>query len=82
MERTISFALGESFTDESDGIDPAQIDALQGKRVLLVDDNEDRLWLQVPDLVLKLYHSFPLFPKPPVFNAKTGGFDILLLQLN
>lgn len=40
MERTISFALGESFTDEPDGIDPAQIDALQGKRVLLVDDNE------------------------------------------
>ena len=40
MERTISFALGEPFTDESDGIDPAQIDALQGKRVLLVDDNE------------------------------------------
>ncbi len=24
---------------------------------------KDRLWLQVPDLVLKLYHSFPLFPK-------------------
>lgn len=40
MERTISFALGEPFTDESDGIDSAQIDALQGKRVLLVDDNE------------------------------------------
>lgn len=40
MDRTISFALGEPFTDESDGIDPAQIDALQGKRVLLVDDNE------------------------------------------
>lgn len=24
---------------------------------------KDRLWLQVPDLLLKLYHSFPLFPK-------------------
>ena len=40
MERTISFALGESFNDETDVIDDAQIDALQGKRVLLVDDNQ------------------------------------------
>lgn len=29
---------------------------------------KDRLWLQDPDLVLKLYHSFPLFPKPPLFK--------------
>lgn len=40
MERTISFALGESFNDETDVVDDAQIDALQGKRVLLVDDNQ------------------------------------------
>ena len=40
MERTISFALGESFNDETDEIDAWQIEALQGKRVLLVDDNE------------------------------------------
>ena len=40
MERTISFALGESFTDESEGFEPSQIEELQGKRVLLVDDNE------------------------------------------
>ena len=40
MERTISFALGESFNDETDVIDDGQIDALQGKRILLVDDNE------------------------------------------
>ena len=40
MERTISFALGESFNEETDEIDAEQIDALQGKRVLLVDDND------------------------------------------
>lgn len=40
MERTISFALGESFDDEADEVDETQIDALRGKRVLLVDDNE------------------------------------------
>ena len=40
MERTISFALGESFHDEADEIEPAQMEQLQGKRVLLVDDNE------------------------------------------
>ena len=40
MERTISFALGESFNDETDEIDAGQIEALQGKRVLLVDDND------------------------------------------
>lgn len=37
---------------------------------------ETRLWLQASDLLLTLYHSFPLFPKPPVFRKKTGGFDI------
>ena len=40
MERTISFALGESFHDEADEIELAQMEQLQGKRVLLVDDNE------------------------------------------
>ena len=40
MERTISFALGESFNEETDEIDAGQIEALQGKRVLLVDDND------------------------------------------
>ena len=40
MERTISFALGESFSDESDEINSTQVEELQGKRVLLVDDNE------------------------------------------
>ena len=40
MERAISFALGESFHDEADEIEPVQIEQLQGKRVLLVDDNE------------------------------------------
>ena len=40
MEKKISFALGESFHDETDEIDAEQIHALQGKRVLLVDDNE------------------------------------------
>ena len=40
MESTISFALGESFHDEADEIEPVQIEQLQGKRVLLVDDNE------------------------------------------
>ena len=40
MERTISFALGESFHDEADEIEPAQLEQLRGKRILLVDDNE------------------------------------------
>ena len=40
MERTISFALGESSNDEPDEIDPIQVEALHGKRVLLVDDND------------------------------------------
>lgn len=40
MNRTISFALGESVNDETDTADPAKIAQLQGKRVLLVEDNE------------------------------------------
>ena len=40
MDRTISFALGESFSDESVEINSTQVEELQGKRVLLVDDNE------------------------------------------
>ena len=40
MKKTISFALGEAFSDEPDVDEPAKIDALKGKRLLLVDDNE------------------------------------------
>lgn len=40
MERTISYALGESFIDETGAPDPAIFDELKGKRILLVDDNE------------------------------------------
>ena len=40
MERTISIALGETLGDETDVVDSAKIDELQGKRILLVDDNE------------------------------------------
>ena len=40
MERTISFALGETYEDETEEIREEQIQALQGKRVLLVEDNE------------------------------------------
>ena len=40
MERTISYALGEAFVHETDAADPGKIDELQGKRVLLADDNE------------------------------------------
>ena len=39
MEKTISFALGESINDETVEVDVDQINALQGKRILLVDDN-------------------------------------------
>ena len=35
---------------------------------------KDRLWLQVPGLVLKLYHSFPLFPEKPLFSNENSGF--------
>lgn len=40
MEKTISFALGESHDEETEEIHEDQIKALQGKRVLLVEDNE------------------------------------------
>ena len=40
MERTISYALGDSFIDETGAPDPAIFDELKGKRILLVDDNE------------------------------------------
>lgn len=37
---------------------------------------KDRLWLQVPDLVLKLYHSFPLFPNK-VDNFDTSSIETI-----
>ena len=40
MERTISYALGDSFIDETGAPDPEIFDELKGKRILLVDDNE------------------------------------------
>lgn len=40
MERTISYALGDTFIDETDVPDAAIFDELKGKRILLVDDNE------------------------------------------
>ena len=40
MEKLISFALGETFVDETDAVDAARIDELRGKRILLVDDND------------------------------------------
>lgn len=41
---------------------------------------KDRLWLQVPDLVLKLYHSFPLFPSPfAIMDTMIAKGDFLLL---
>ena len=40
MERTISYALGEALGDEAAADDSSKIDELQGKRILLVDDNE------------------------------------------
>lgn len=40
MKKTIFFALGEAFNDETDVDDSAKIDELKGKRILLVDDNE------------------------------------------
>lgn len=39
MERTISFALGEAYPDEPEEVDAGQLEALRGKRILLVDDN-------------------------------------------
>ena len=40
MERTIAYALGEAFEDVADEADSKKIEDLEGKRVLLVDDNE------------------------------------------
>ena len=40
MERTISYALGEAFQEEEIEEEIGDIEALKGKRVLLVDDNE------------------------------------------
>ena len=40
MERTISYALGEEFDDDTAEADETQINALQGKRILVVEDNE------------------------------------------
>lgn len=40
MEKTISLALGEPVNDEADEAEEAQIEALQGKRILLVEDNQ------------------------------------------
>lgn len=40
VESTIACALGESLSDEPAGDEAADVEALAGKRVLLVDDNE------------------------------------------
>ena len=40
MEKTISIALGEAFEEKVEEIDSKAMEALVGKRVLLVDDNE------------------------------------------
>lgn len=40
MELTVAYALGESPNDDPWGEEPADIETLAGKRVLLVDDNE------------------------------------------
>ncbi|MDO4516377.1 MAG: response regulator [Bacillota bacterium] len=40
MEATIAYALGEALEDVPEAEDPEDIEALKGKRVLLVDDNE------------------------------------------
>lgn len=40
MEATIAFALGESLEDDPAAEEPENLEALAGKRVLLVDDNE------------------------------------------
>lgn len=40
MEATIAYTLGESLHDESAAEEPENIESLEGKRVLLVDDNE------------------------------------------
>ena len=40
MEATIAYTLGESLHDEPSAEEPENIESLEGKRVLLVDDNE------------------------------------------
>lgn len=40
MERTIAYALGESFEEETYEADYEELEALEGKRILLVEDNE------------------------------------------
>lgn len=40
MESTIAYTLGEKVFEETAGEDPESMEALVGKRVLLVDDNE------------------------------------------
>ena len=40
MERTIAYAFGEAFEDVTEVADSKKIEDLEGKRVLLVDDNE------------------------------------------
>ena len=40
MESTIAYTLGEKIFEETAGEDPESMEALAGKRVLLVDDNE------------------------------------------
>ncbi|MGN0438651.1 MAG: response regulator [Lachnospiraceae bacterium] len=40
MEKTIAYGLGESFDDETYEADADELEALKGKRILLVDDNE------------------------------------------
>ena len=40
MERTISYSLGEAFEEEMTEVDLEQTEALEGQRVLLVEDNE------------------------------------------
>ena len=41
---------------------------------------KDRLWLQASDLLLTLYHSFPLFPSPyAIIDTMVVYGDFLLL---
>lgn len=40
MGRTIAYALGEGFGEEEEIVDDSSIEALEGKRVLVVDDNK------------------------------------------
>lgn len=58
MEKTIAYALGETLEEESDEIDGTRLEALAGKRVLLVEDNELnreilREMLEAQDLIIE-----------------------------